>query len=367
MDEPSVAFSVEGKTFRSPIGVFSVLGICALVGAILCLLQIVTRPFTLSDAIPMFFGGVGGVIGLAAGLGFTTMHFNAWRAGRNADAAARRITPLVIMPGGILIDPYPYAGSPPLGGQRRRRFVRWRDVTAIGSPRETGLFPVTVAEKDGIQKTVYEIPEKSRADSGELARAALVAARERYLAGLSSATQGAVGTFFVPVIRTAPPIWRSFGGGAMLAGAAGFALLLAATAASVNGADLDLTAFLGLLAWSVLIAVFALVIVFAAISGWQARGKEISWPVATIEADGFTATSLPNAAGDLFGDLKGRSRRVAWPEVRRIEPPVAGEHALTIDIGQSAPLRLPAVARAEDGRTLHPALAEAWQAWRNAS
>ena len=69
MDEPSVAFSVEGKTFRSPIGVFSILGVCALAGAILCLLQLVTRPLTLSNAVPLLFGGVGGLIGLAAGLG----------------------------------------------------------------------------------------------------------------------------------------------------------------------------------------------------------------------------------------------------------------------------------------------------------
>lgn len=364
MDEPSIAFSVEGKTFRSPIGVFSILGICSLAGSILCLLQLVTRPVTLSNAIPLLFGGIGGLGMLAAGLAFTAMHLSAWWAGRDPDAAARRITPLVVTPGGIFIDPYPYAGLASLG--RRQRFVPWRDVAAIGPVGGTGLFPVTVAEKDGAQKTVYEIPEQARGELGELAHATTLAARERYLAGFSSAAQAATGTFFVPVVRTAPSIWRALGGSVLLAGAAVFILLLAATAATVKGVDLNVGAFLGLLGWSIFIACTALAIVFAAIRGWQARGRAISWPVATIEADGFTTTALPNAAGDLFGDLDGRSRRVAWPEVRRIEPPVAGEDAFRVDIGERNLLCLPASAKSGDGRTLHPALADAWQAWRGA-
>ncbi|MFC5421494.1 MULTISPECIES: hypothetical protein [Bosea] len=363
MDEPSVAFSVEGKTFRSPIGVFSIFGICALAGAILCLLQLVTRPLTPSNAVPLLFGGVGGLIGLAAGLGFTAMHLNAWWAGRDPDATARRITPLVVTAGGIFIDPYPYAGPGPLGA-RRRRFVPWRDVAAIGPVKETGLFPVTVAEKDGVQKTVYEIPEEARSEAGATPYATLLAARQRYLAGLSSAARAATGTFLVPVVRAAPPIWRVLGGGVLLAGAAVFALLLTATAAATKSANLDLKAFLTLLGWSGIIAFFAFAIVAAAFGAWRARGQHITWPVATIEADGFTATALPNAAGDLFGDLEGRSRRVAWPEVRSIEPPLPGENDFTVDIGERHPLRLPAAAKAEDGRTLYPALAGAWQAWR---
>ncbi|PZQ86875.1 MAG: hypothetical protein DI534_15980 [Leifsonia xyli] len=366
MDEASVAFSIEGKSFRSPIGLFSILGVCAFAGAILFLLRLVTEPVTLSNAIPLLFGGVGGLIMLAAGLGFTAMHLNAWRAGRDPDAAARRITPLVVTAGGVVIDPYPYAGPGPLGS-RRRRFVPWRDVAAIGSVKETGLFPVTVVEKDGVQKTIYEIPEQARSEAGAAPHATILAARERYLAGFSSAVRAAAGTFFVPLVRTAPPIWRVLGGGVLLAGAAVFALLLTATAATVKSADLDLKAFLTLLGWSGIIAFFAFVIVAAAFRAWRARGQQTSWPVATIEADGFTATALPNAAGDLFGDLEGRSRRVAWPEVRRIEPPAAGGADFIIDIGETAPLRLPASAKAEDGRTLHPALAEAWEAWRNAS
>lgn len=364
MDEPSVAFSVEGKTFRSPIGVFSILGVCALAGAILCLLQLMTRPLTLSNAVPLLFGGVGGLIGLAAGLGFTAMHLNAWRAGRDPDATARRITPLVVTAGGIFIDPYPYAGPGPLGA-RRRRFVPWRDVAAIGPVKETGLFPVTVAEKDGVQKTVYEIPEQARGEAGATPYATLLAARERYLAGLSSAARAATGTFLVPVVRAAPPIWRVLGGGVLLAGAAVVALLLTATAAATKSANLDLKAFLTLLGWSAIFAFVAFAIVAAAIGAWRARGQQAAWPVATIEADGFTATALPHGAGDLFGELEGRSRRVAWPEVRRIEPPLPGENEFIVDIGEGQPLRLPASARAEDGRTLHPALAEAWRSSRS--
>ena len=123
-------------------------------------------------------------------------------------------------------------------------------------------------------------------------------------------------------------------------------------------------AVITLLGWSGIIAFFAFAIVAAAFGAWRARGQHITWPVATIEADGFTATALPNAAGDLFGDLEGRSRRVAWPEVRSIEPPLPGENDFTVDIGERHPLRLPAAAKAEDGRTLYPALAGAWQAWR---
>ncbi|MBY0250879.1 MAG: hypothetical protein K2X54_05770, partial [Methylobacterium organophilum] len=61
------------------------------------------------------------------------------------------------------------------------------------------------------------------------------------------------------------------------------------------------------------------------------------------------------------------SGRVAWPEVRSIGPPLPGENDFTVDIGERHPLRLPASARAEDGRTLHPALAEAWRSSRSES
>lgn len=366
MDEASVAFSVEGKSFRSPIGLFSILGVCALAGAILCLLRLVTEPVTLSNAIPLLIGGVGGLIMLAAGLGFTAMHVNAWRAGRDPDASARRITPLVVTAAGLVIDPYPYVGLGPLGA-RRRRFVPWRDVAAIGAVKETGLFPITVVEKDGVQKTIYEIPEQALSEAGAAPHATILAARERYLAGFSSAVRAAAGTFFVPIVRTAPPIWRALGGGVLLASAAVFALLLTATAVAMKSADLDLKAFLTLLGWSGIIAFFAFVIVAAAFGAWRARGQQTAWPVATIEADGFTATALPNAAGDLFGDLEGRSLRVAWPEVRRIEPPAAGGPTSSSTSARPPPLRLPASSKAEDGRTLHPALAEAWQAWRSAN
>ena len=210
MDEANVAFSIEGKSFRSPIGVFSVLGALCLVGAILCFVQLLSGTITLSNAIPLLIGGVGGLLLLATGLAFTAMHLNAWRAGRDPDAAARRITPLVVTAGGVVIDPYPYAGLGPLGA-RRRRFVPWRDVAAIGAVKETGLFPITVVEKDGVQKTVYEIPEQARSKAGAAPHATILAARERYLAGFSSAVRAAAGTFFVPIVRTAPPIWRARG------------------------------------------------------------------------------------------------------------------------------------------------------------
>lgn len=359
MEQPDVAFSIEGKTFRSPIGVLSVLGFCALGGANLCFLRLVTGTVTLSNVVPLLFAGLGGLVMLAAGLAFTAMHLNAWRAGRDPDADVRRIIPLVIMPGGISIDPYPYAGVAPLG--RRRRFVSWRDVVAIGPVNGAGLFPITVAGKDGQQNNVYEMPEQARSESGATAYATILSAKERYLSGLSSAGRAAAGTFFVPVVRTAPPVWRALGGGMLIAGAAVFILLLTAVAAMIKSADLDFKAFVLLLAYSTFITGVALAIVVAAIKGWRARDQEMSWPVATIEVDGFTALALPDRAGDLFGDFEARSRRVAWPEVRRIDPPLAGGGDFTVDIGERQPLRLPASASATDGRLLYPVFEDAWQ------
>lgn len=245
-------------------------------------------------------------------------------------------------------------------GNRPPHFIAWRDLVGIGEVGKDGMFALRCTDERG-QPCSRDVPECARGPGGETPHATLVAALAGYCAGLPAASLSTVGTFVATVVRTKPPIRRTVFGAVLAIAAVGFAawLLLEKPA--------DRREWRTIYYAAVVSALFAFFFLRGVFKGWRAQGQQISWPAVDIRPEGFVTKALPDPAGNDNGDLEEEGHNVTWQQVRNIEPPIADEDSFAVDVGWRQPLRLPTSARSEDGRTLYPALLEAWQAWRDSA